>query len=202
MNGIGLAPRASPSQILGYFVDQGVRFPSFRRHGEDRRGLHDDDQGAIFERDFKAGVSVTARLRMIFATRVESQFDLITRGGALAWKMTFAAVDAHAAMIEQPDDLGARPAAQALDDAIDPLANVGRLRGDSQLFMNRRHVTSVSMETMNDDRLQLGHFVDRVPRTLFAESALLESAVGNQIRAPCGAPIDVQIAAVDFAREA
>src|SRR5712692_9949221 len=55
---------------------------------------------------------------------------------------------------------------------------------------------------MHHHHLQLGHLLDGVLRAFFAKAAFFEAAVGHEVGAPLGAPVDVEVAAVDFAGEA
>jgi hypothetical protein len=49
--------------------------------------------------------------------------------------------------------------------------------------------------------LPLGHLIDRVSRAFLAEAAVFQAAVGNEVGAPGGAPVDVQAAGIDLAGE-
>ena len=76
-------------------------------------------------------------------------------------------------------------------------------------FGNRTHVSFPKTHStlfdknlpMNHHHLGLGHFLDGVLGAFLAEAAVLEAAVGHEVGAPHGAPVDVQVAAVHLARE-
>lgn len=55
---------------------------------------------------------------------------------------------------------------------------------------------------MDDDHFFFGHFADGVFGAFFTESAGFDPAVGHEVRAPLGGPVDVEVAAIDFAGEA
>src|SRR5204862_4903175 len=62
-----------------------------------------------------------------------------------------------------------------------------------------RHAHTLEMK---NDRLQLGHLLDRRARALLADAAPLQPAVGHNVGAPKRRRIDLDRPAVDLAREA
>ena len=54
---------------------------------------------------------------------------------------------------------------------------------------------------MDHHHFRLGHFLDGVLGAFLAETAVLEATVWRKIRAPHGAPINVQIATLHLVRK-
>ncbi len=55
---------------------------------------------------------------------------------------------------------------------------------------------------MKHNHLFFAHFADRVLGAFLSQAAVFEAAVGHQVGAPLGAPVNVQVARIDFAGEA
>ena len=51
---------------------------------------------------------------------------------------------------------------------------------------------------MDNDHFSFGHFLNRILGAFLAHSTVFEPAVGHEVGAPLGSPINVDIAGVDL----
>ena len=127
------------ADVLLDLVLQGVGFVPDGRHGEHLGRLGDDDQVRVFKNQLEAQIPPRLVAGMVALVRIVAQLEAVARRQPLARLGAERPVELHAAVIEQPDNLAARQAAQLLHEQIDPLAQVGRSGGDVGSAGGQRH---------------------------------------------------------------